>query len=122
MKYIIDEEDIKKIAEDLLPAVFVENDKFNKVKGEIKEYLNSNVDISSSFVDKVEEALTMGYYDKSVGIIKDIIKKNGEVIKDNISEIRRLVKEKKWNELDVMFGFDSPADHDRNREDMKCRF
>lgn len=122
MKYIIDEEDIKKIAEDLLPAVFVENDKFNKVKGEIKEYLNSNVDISSSFVDKVEEALTMGYYDKSVGIIKDIIKKNGEVAADNISEIRRLVKEKKWNQLDVMFGFDSPADHEKNREDMKCRF
>lgn len=122
MKYVIDDKDIKKIAEDLLPAVFVENDKFNKVKEEIKEYLNSNVDISSSFVDKVEEVLTMGYYDKSVGIIKDIIKKNGEVIADNISEIRRLVKEKKWNELDVMFGFDSPADHDKNREDMKCRF
>lgn len=122
MKYVIDDKDMKKIAEDLLPAVFVENDKFNKVKEEIKEYLNSNVDISSSFVDKVEEVLTMGYYDKSVGIIKDIIKKNGEVIADNISEIRRLVKEKKWNELDVMFGFDSPADHDKNREDMKCRF
>ena len=70
---------------------------------------------------KIEEALTMGYYDKSVGIIKDIIKKNGEVItNDDISEIRRLVKNKKWNELDVMFGFDSPADHDKNREDMKC--
>lgn len=120
MKYIIDEEDIRKIAEDLLPALSIENNIYNKIEKDISEYL------TFSFVEDAYVVLARGYRERVFNVIEKIIKEKSKMCPDSrfddLWKVKNLVKEKKWNELDVMFGFDSPTDHDKNREDMKCRF
>lgn len=109
MKYIIDEKDIKNIVEDLLPALTIENNIYNKIKKDIEDYFSSSVD------EDIYMALAAEYSERVFKIIEKIIIEKSKMYADSrfddLWKVKNLVKEKKWNEL---------ADHDKNREDMKC--
>lgn len=119
MKYIVDEKDIRKIAEDLLPALIIENNIYNKIEKDIEDYFCSSID------EDIYVALAAEYRERVFKTVEKIIIEKSEMCADSrfndLWKVKNLVKEKKWNELDVMFGFDSPADYDKNREDMKCQ-
>lgn len=112
MDIVIRNKDIENIIDDAVPALVKEMDEYYKVKDVVSAY-------SSSLVNAVEDELKSRFGK----ILKHSISKNGLIYDyKGIEKIRDLVKNKKWNELDVMFGFDSPADHEKNREDMKCQW
>ena len=121
MGYIIDAEGIDKVAKDLVSAFKDEFNSYELLKSKVDDFFS----IPTSFV--LEREMLKAFdckLDKMVHM-KILENASGDVdieFMNFYNKIKILVKNKDWNTLDVMFGFDSPADHDKNREDMKCRF